>query len=123
MKAKDESEKVGLKLNIHEIKIIASGPTTLWQIEGGKVETVTDFLFLDSKITEDGDCSHEIKTPLLLERKAMTNLDSTVKKQRYHFADKGPYSQSSGFFFSFPEMDRKVGQFERYDKIFRRILR
>ena len=58
---------------------------------------VTDFTFLGSQITADGDCSHEIKTPLLLERKAMTNLDSTVKKQRYHFADKGPYSQSSGF--------------------------
>ena len=61
---------------------------------------VTDFTFLGSQITADGDCSHEIKTPLLLERKAMTNLDSTVKKQRYHFADKGPYSQSSGFFSS-----------------------
>ena len=70
---------MALKLNTQKMKIMASGPTTLWQIEGGKVETVTDFLFLDSKITEDGDCSHEIKTPLLLERKAMTNLDSVVK--------------------------------------------
>ena len=63
------------------MKIMASGPTTLWQIEGGKVETVTDFLFLDSKITEDGDCSHEIKTPLLLARKAMTNLESILKSR------------------------------------------
>ena len=81
MKVKEESEKVGFKLNIQKMKIMASGPTTLWQIEGGKVETVTDFLFLDSKITEDGDCSHEIKTPLLLERKVMTNLDGILKSR------------------------------------------
>ena len=72
---------MALKLNTQKMKIMASGPTTLWQIEGGKVETVTDFLFLDSKITEDGDCSHEIKTPLLLARKAMTNLESILKSR------------------------------------------
>ena len=91
---------------------MASDPITSRQIEGGKVETVTDFTFLGSQITADGDCSHEIKTPLLLERKAMTNLDSTVKKQRYHFADKGPLSQSYGFSRSHVrmcELDHKEG--------------
>ena len=75
MRMKEESEKAGLKLNIQKTKIMASGPITLWQIEGGKVETVTDFIFLGSKITADGDCSLEIKRCLLLERTAMTNLD------------------------------------------------
>ena len=79
MKVKEESEKVGLKLNIQKIKIIASGSITSWQIDGETVETVTDFTLLDSKITADGDCSHEIKRPLLLGRKAMTNLDSILK--------------------------------------------
>ena len=74
MKVKEESEKVGLKLNIQKIKIMASSPITLWQIDGKTVETVTDFIFLGSKITEDGDCSHEIKRCLLLGRKVMTNL-------------------------------------------------
>ena len=74
MKVKEENEKVGLKLNIQKMKIMASGPITSWQIEGETVETVTDFIFLGSKSTGDGDCSHEIKTPLLLGRKAMTNL-------------------------------------------------
>ena len=74
MKVEEESEKVGLKLNILKNKIMASGPITSWQIEGETVETVTDFIFLGSKNTADGDCSHEIKTPLLLGRKAMTNL-------------------------------------------------
>ena len=81
MKAKDESEKVGLKLNIHEIKIIASGPTTLWQIDEETMETVTDFILLGSKITVDGDCSHGIKGCLLLGRKAMTNIDSILKSR------------------------------------------
>ena len=83
MKVKEESEKVGLKLNIQEIKImiIASGPITSWQIDGETVETVTDFIFLGSKITADGDCSHEIERCLLLGRKAMTNLDSTLKSR------------------------------------------
>ena len=76
MKVKEESEKVGLKLNIPKTKIMASGPITLWQIYGETMETVTDFIFLGSKITADGDCSHEIKRRLLLVRKAITNLDS-----------------------------------------------
>ena len=83
MKVKEESEKVGLKLNIQKTKIMASGPIILWQIDRETVETVTDFIFLDSKITADGDCSHEIKRPLLLGRKAMTNVDSIFKKQRH----------------------------------------
>ena len=81
MKVKEESEKVGLKLNIQKTKIMASGPTTLWQIDGGTVETVTDFIFLGSKITEDRVCSHEIKRRLFLGRKAMTNLDSIFKSR------------------------------------------
>ena len=76
---------------------MASSPITLGQIVGGKLETVTDFLFLGSKITADGDCSYEIKRHFPLERKAMTNLDSIFKKQRHYFTDKGPYSQSYGF--------------------------
>ena len=79
MKVKEESEKVGLKLNIQKTKIMGSGPITLWQIDGEIVETVTDFIFLGSKITADGDCSHEIKRHLLLGRKAMTNLYSILK--------------------------------------------
>ena len=81
MKVKEESEKVGLKLNIHKTKIMVSGPITSWQIDGGIVETVTDFAFLCSKITADGDCSHEIKRRLLFGRKVMTNLDSTLKSR------------------------------------------
>ena len=76
MKVKEESEKVGLKLNIQKTKIMASGPITSWQIDGETMETVTNFIFLGSKVTGDGDCSHEIKRCLLLERKVMTNLDS-----------------------------------------------
>ena len=81
MKMKEESEKVGLKLNIQKTKIMASGPITSWQIDGEIVETVTDFIFWGSKITADGDCSHEIKKHLLLGRKAMTNLDSLFKSR------------------------------------------
>ena len=81
MKVKEESEKAGLKLNIHKTKIIASSPITSWQIDGKTVETLTDFIFLGSKITADGDCSHEIKRGLLLGRKAMTNLDSMLKSR------------------------------------------
>ena len=81
MKVKVESEKVGLKLNIQKTKIIASGPITLWQIDGQTVETVADLIFLGSKITADGDCSHEIKRHLLLGRKVMTNLDSIFKSR------------------------------------------
>ena len=86
--------KVGLKLNIQKTKIMASGPITSWQIDG---ETVADFIFLDSKITADGDCSHEIKRHLLLGRKVMTNLDNIIQKQRHYFANKGPSSQGYGF--------------------------
>ena len=81
MKVKVESEEVSLKLNIQKTKIMASGPITSWQIDGETVETVSDFIFLDSKITADGDCSHEIKRRLLLERKVMTNLDSILKSR------------------------------------------
>ena len=81
MKVKEESEKVGLKLNIKKTKIMASGPITLWQRDGETVETVADFIFLGSKITADGDCSHEIKRCLLLGRKVMTNLESILKAE------------------------------------------
>ena len=81
MKVKVESEKVGLKLNIQEMKIMASGPITSWEIDGETVETVTDFILGGSKITADGDCSHEIKRRLLLGRKVMTNLDSIFKSR------------------------------------------
>ena len=81
MKVKEESEKVGLKLNIQKIKIMASGPITSWEIDGETVETVSDFIFWGSKITADGDCSHEIKRRLLLGRKVMTNLDSILKSR------------------------------------------
>ena len=81
MKVKEESEKVGLKLNIQKTKIMASGPITSWQIDVETMETVIDFIFLGSKITADGDCSHEIKRRLLLGRKAMTNLDSILKSR------------------------------------------
>ena len=90
MKVKEESEKTDLKLNVQKTKIVASGPIISWQIDGEKMETVTDFIFLGSKITVDGDCSHEIKRCLLLGRKAMINLDRDI-------SDKGPYSQSYGF--------------------------
>ena len=81
MKVKEKSEKVGLKLNIQKTKIMAYGPITSWEIDGETVETVSDFIFLGSKITADGDCSHEIKRSLLLGRKAMTNLDSILKTE------------------------------------------
>ena len=97
MKVKEQSQKVGLKINIQKTKIMASGPNTSWPIDGKTVETVTDFIFLGSKITAVGNCSHEIKRCLLLQRKALTNLDSILKKQRRYFANKGPPSQSYGF--------------------------
>ena len=81
MKVKEESTKAGLRLNIHKTKIMASGPITSWQIDGETMETVTDFIFLDSKITADGNCSHKIKRHLLIGRKAMTNLDSVLKAE------------------------------------------
>ena len=88
MKVKEESEKVGLKLNIQKPKITASGPITSWQIDGETMETVTDFIFLGSKITADGDCSHEIKRHLLLGRKVMTKLDSVLKSRDITFLTK-----------------------------------
>ena len=87
MKVKEESEKAGLKLNIQKTKKMAMGPITSWHIDGETIETVRDFIFLGSKITADGDCSHEIKRHLLLGRKTMTNLDS-ILKSRYYFANK-----------------------------------
>ena len=96
MKVKEDSEKVGPKLNIQKTKITASGPVTSWQIDGKTVETVADFILGGSKITADGDCSHEIKRRLLLGRKYMTNLDS-ILKSRDHFANKVLSSQSYGF--------------------------
>ena len=99
-KVKEENEKVGLKFNIQKTKIMASSPNTSWQIEGETMETVRDFLFLSSKITADGDCSHEIKRRLLLGRRVMTNLESTLKKQRHYFANKGLSRQSFGFYSS-----------------------
>ena len=92
----DESEKVGLKLNIQKTKIMASGPITSWQMDGETMEAVRDFIFLGSKITADGDCSHEIKRCLFLGRKAMTNLDF-ILKSRHYFAKKNLSSQSYGF--------------------------
>ena len=96
MKVKEENEKVGLKLNIQKTKIMAPGPITSWQIDGEAMETVRDFILGGSKITADGDCSHEIKRRLLLRRKVMTNLDS-IFKSRHYFANKCPSSQSYGF--------------------------
>ena len=88
MKVKEESEKVGLKLNIQKAKIMASGPITSWEMDGETVETVSDFIFLGSKITADGDCSHEIKRHLLLGRKVMTNLDSILKSRDFTWSTK-----------------------------------
>ena len=92
MKVKVESEKVGLKLNIQKMKIMASGPITFWEIHGETVETVANFILGGSKVTADSDCSHEIRKCLLLGRKTMTNLDSILKSRDY-FPNKGPYSQ------------------------------
>ena len=97
MRVKEESEKTGLKVNIQKMKIMTSGPITSWQIDGKIMETVTDFIFLGSKITADGDCNHEIKRHLLLGRKVMTILDGILKKQRHYFVNKGPSSQGYGF--------------------------
>ena len=97
MRVKKQSEKVGLKLNIQKTKIMASSPITSWQIDGETVETATDFIFLGSKITADSNYSHKIKSHLLLGRKTMINLDSILKQQKHHFANKDQYSQSYGF--------------------------
>ena len=97
MRMKEESEKAGLKLNIHKIKIMVFSPIPSWQIDGEKVEAVTDFIFLVSKITVDGDCSHEIKRLLLLGKESYDKPRQLIKKQRHHSADKDLYSQSYGF--------------------------
>ena len=96
MKVKEESEKVGLKCNVQKTKIMVSGPITSWQIDGKTVEIGTNFIFLGSKITEDSDCSHGIKT-LAPWKKSHDKPRQSVKKQRHHFADKGLRSQSYGF--------------------------
>ena len=102
MKVKVESKKVGLKLNIKKTKIMASGPITSWEIDGETVKTVSDFILGGSKITADGDCRHEIKRRLIPGRKAMTNLDSILK--RHYFVDKVLSSQSYGFSSSHVQM-------------------
>ena len=104
MKVKEESEKVGWKLNIQKTKIMASSSITSWQIDRETVETVADFILGGSKITADGDCSHEPKGCLLLGRKVMTNLDSILKKQRHYFANKSPSNQSYGSSISHVQM-------------------
>ena len=96
IKVKEESQKTGLKFKIKKTKITASGPITSWQIDGETMETVTDFIFWGSKITADADCSHEIRRPLFLGKKVITNLESSIKK-RHYFANKGLSSQSYGF--------------------------
>ena len=96
MSVKEESERASLRLNIQKTKVMASGPITSWQMDGEKVKTVTDFIFLGSNVTAYNDCSHEVKRPLLLGRKAVTNLDS-ILKSRDVIANKGPSSQSCGF--------------------------
>ena len=95
MKVTEECENVGLKLNIQKTKVMASGPITSWEINGETVEAMSDFILGGSKITEDGDCSHEIKRHLLLGRKFMTNLDS-ILKSRHYFANQGPSGQGYG---------------------------
>ena len=107
MKVREETEKVGLKLNIQKTKIMASGPITSWQIDGETMETVTDFIFLGSKITADGDYSHKIKRRLLLGRKAMTNLDSILKRKDITFPTKSIQPKLQFFQWSF--MDVRAG--------------
>ena len=112
MKVKEESEKAGLKLNIQKPKIMASSPITSWQIGGGTVETLTDFIFLGSKITVDCDCARKITRCLLLGRKVMTNLESKLKSRGIYLPKKGSYSQSYGFpssHIQMRELDHKEG--------------
>ena len=127
MRVKEETKKAGLKFNIQKAEPMASGPITSWQINGEKMQLVRDFIFLGSKITEDGDFSHEIKRCLLLGRKAMSNLDS-ILKSRDHFSLKGLYSQSYGFSSSHAWMweldhkeDRRIDAFKLW--CWRRLLR
>ena len=107
MKVKEESEKVGLKLNIQKMKIMACGPITSWEIDGEIVETVSDFIFWGSKITADGDCSHEMKRRLLLGRKVMTNLDSILKSRDMTLPTRSVKSRL--WFFQWSYMDVRVG--------------
>ena len=107
MKVKEENEKVGLKLNIQKTKIMASGPITSWKIDGETVETVAGFIFLSSKITADGDCSHEIKRCLLLGRKVMTNLDSILKSKTLLCQQRSIWSRQ--WFFHWSCVDVRVG--------------
>ena len=107
MKVKEESEKVGLKLNIQKMKIMVSSPIISWQTDGKIMGTVRDFIFLGSKITADGDCSHEIKRRLLIGRKAMTNLDSILKSRDMTLPKKSVYSNL--WFFQWSCMDVRVG--------------
>ena len=107
MKVKEESDKVGLKLNIQKTKIMASGPITSWQMDGETMETLADFIFLGSKITADGDCSHEIKRPLLLGRKATINLDSILKSRDITLPTKVRLVKAMVFLVS--RMDVRVG--------------
>ena len=107
MKVKEESEKVGSKLNIQKTKIMASGPIKSWEIDGETVETVSDFIFWSSKITTDGDCNHEIKRCLLLGRKFMTNLDSILKSKDITLSTKVQWSRL--WFFQWSCMDVRVG--------------
>ena len=109
MKVKEESEKVVLKLNIQKTKIMASGPITSWEIDGKTVETVSDFIFVGSKITADGDCSHEIKRHLLLGRKVMTNLDRLFKSREITLPTKGHLVLCCLWFFQWSCMDVRVG--------------
>ena len=109
MKVKEESEKIGLKLNIQKMKIIASGPIISWEINGETVETVSDFIVLGSKITADGDCSHEIKRHLLLGRKVMTNLDSIFKSRDIILPTKVRLVEASSQFFQWSCMDVRIG--------------
>ena len=108
MNVKEESEKVGLKLNIQKTKIMASGPINSWEVDGETVEAVADLIFLGSKITADGDCSHEIKRRLLPWKESYDQPRQHIKKQRHYFADKGPSSQGYGFSSSHV-MDVRVG--------------
>ena len=108
IKVKEESEKGGLKLNIQKTKIMASGPITSWQIDGKTVETLADFIFGGSKITADGDCSHEIRRRLFFGRKVMTNIDSILKQQRHYFANRGSI-WSKLWFFQWSCMDVRAG--------------
>ena len=130
MKVKEESEKAGLKLGIQKTKVMASGPITSWKVDEETMETVTNFIFLASKITADSDCSHEIKRCLLLGRKVVINLDRVLKKQRHYFTHKGPSSQNYGFSSSHGwmwELDHKEDQTPMFDAFelwhWRRLLR